>query len=85
MMYRTYLYFIIIIIITKIECWPVFKRDPNKVIPPSTGCNLLALICYLMICNVHCALSQAGIVIKLVFIQRNAHYESKKIYSYLSL
>ena len=30
MMYPTYLYFfIIIIIITKIECWPVFKQDPK--------------------------------------------------------
>ena len=28
MMYPTYLYFFIIIIITKIQCWPVFKQDP---------------------------------------------------------
>ena len=26
-MYPTYIYFFIIIIITKIECWPVYKQD----------------------------------------------------------
>ena len=29
-MYPTYLYFFIIIIITKIECWPGFKQDATR-------------------------------------------------------
>ena len=31
--YPTYVYyFLIFLIITKIECWPVFKQDPNSII-----------------------------------------------------
>ena len=40
---HTCIFFIIIIIfiITKIECWPVFKQDPNIILHKNTNKNYL--------------------------------------------
>ena len=44
--YPTYVYqFLIFLIITKIECWPVFKQDPHLLAVAMLQCCQVRIMC----------------------------------------